>query len=98
MELLSEVFGCAVRTVSEVDLARQVLARIDSSWLSVALPRLINEVLDASDVTWAEYRRIAEMLEDLGQHQLLEQLASRALLNGDPDIVEVGSDFRRAAG
>jgi hypothetical protein len=94
MALLPALFHSATSTHSQVGLARDVLGRLDSGWLSVALVPLVESAFARESVDWSDYRRLAETLAELGQHDLLAGVVKRAAASDDADIREVAEDFR----
>lgn len=97
MPLLPELFDLSTRINGQVGYAREVLNRLESGWLFIALRPLIAARLDASDVDYEDFRRIAEALEQWDQHKHLSELVARAEGSDDPDVLEVADDFGRIA-
>jgi hypothetical protein len=95
MAVLPALFRAATSTHAQVGLARNVLGRIDSGWLSTALIPMVDSVLANESSDWSDYRRLAEVLADLGQQRLLVSVVERAAQSADEDIREVAEDFRR---
>jgi len=57
-------------------------------------PLLVRRFSDGhKPIDWSEFRRAAELLEDLGQPALLGLLLSLASESDDPDIREIVEDF-----
>ncbi len=95
MAVVPALFRAATRTHPQVGLARNVLGRIDSGWLSTALSPMVESVLANESSDWSDYRRLAEALAELGQRKLLVSVVDRAAHSDDEDIREVAEDFRR---
>ncbi len=95
MSLFDLVFDRAVRTHGPVAAARQVMARLDSGWLFLALRPLVAARLRDPSADWEDYRRVAEVLEQLDQLSILEEVVAIALRSTDPDVREVAEDYRR---
>ncbi len=98
MPFVPDLFRYATNMHSQVILAREVIGRVNSGWLFIALRPLIAARLDATGADYADYadyRWIAEALEQWDQHKHLADLVARAATSDDPDIVEVAEDFRR---
>lgn len=94
MELYEAVFDATTTTHPQVGRARDVLNRLDPGWLSMTLPPLVQRRLD-DNPDWEDYRRLAELLTELGQTALLDTLVRHAERSTDPDILEVADDYRR---
>jgi hypothetical protein len=99
-ELLDPVFAVSLATHGPLGLAREVLARLDPEWLGPRLRVLVDRRLDAPDPEepYEDYRRIAELLDSLGQRAILADVVRRAEASDDPDVVEVADDFRTGSG
>lgn len=94
MELFEPVFARATTTQGDVSLAREVLGRLDSGWLFLALQPVIEARLGSPDADWEDYQRIAEVLKELDQFAHLKALVARAEACNDPDILEVADVYR----
>lgn len=95
MGVLPGLFDAASSTHPQVGLAREVLGRVDSGWLSTALVPLVESRLQNKASDWSDYRRLAECLSEIGQSRLLAVVVERADQSDDDDIREVAEDFRR---
>ena len=95
MPFVADLFPLATTINGQVGYARNVIGRVNSGWLFIALRPLIAERLDAPEADYDDYRRIAEALEQWDQHKHLADLVARADTSNDPDIFEVAEDFRR---
>jgi hypothetical protein len=93
---LEPVFEIAVTLHSPLGPAREVLARLDPDRLTPRLAHLVARKLDEPDPDYPDddYRRVAELLDRLGQRTLLAELVRRAERSDNPDVVEVADDFR----
>jgi hypothetical protein len=94
MGLLDPVFAIAVTTHAPLGLAREVLAQLDPGWLASPLKKLVDHKLDNVDPVepYDDYRRVAELLDRLGQRSILADVVRRAERSADPDILEVADD------
>jgi len=95
MPFVAHLFPVATTINGRVARAREVIGRVNSGWLFIALRPLIAERLDAPEADYDDYRRIAEALEQWDQHKHLADLVARAETSDDPDVLEVAEDFRR---
>jgi hypothetical protein len=95
MAFLSQIFEEATNTSGDVDLARNIIGRLDSGWLFISLGPLIQARLDAPEADYEDYRRIAEALQQWDQLAHLDALVARAKRSTDPDILEVAEDYQR---
>lgn len=93
MELFPQLYQAAITTHSDILLARQILARLDSGWLALALAPEVERTLEHED--WETYRRLAELLDHLGQEALLARVVVAATGSDDEDVREVAEDFDR---
>lgn len=98
MDLFDAVFARATTTHGPVQLAREVLARLDAGWLFRALGPVIERRLSQPGADWEDFQRIAEVLHHLDQHAHLNTLVVRAERSDDPDIVEVAEVYRTVDG
>jgi hypothetical protein len=94
MELVPQLYQAALISRSDILVpAREALGRVDPGWLSTALaPEVERTLPDADDEV---FRRLAELLDHLGQEALLARVVSAAEDSDDEDIREVADDFRR---
>jgi hypothetical protein len=94
MELVPQLYQAALISRSDILVpAREALGRVDSGWLFAALaPEVERTLPDADDEV---YRRLAELLDHLGQEALLARVVTAAEDSDDEDILEVADDFRR---
>jgi hypothetical protein len=94
MDLVPELVGAALVSRSEfVVPAREALARLDPGWLARALAPEVDRVLAGADEE--AYRRLAELLDHVGQEELLGRVVASARRSDDEDIREVAEDFER---
>jgi hypothetical protein len=96
MNLLEPVFEIATTRQSLSWISREILARVDPSWLAPRLKSLVQQKLDNADPvhTYDDYRGVAELLERLGQHSILADVVRRAEMSTDADVLEVAEDYR----
>jgi hypothetical protein len=91
-DLVPELVQAALVSRAEILLpAREALGRLDAGWLSVALDAEVDRALAGAD--WEVYRRLAELLDRLGQQALLARVVASARAADDEDIQEVAEDF-----
>ena len=95
LELLDPVFDLSVSLHGPLVPAREVLARLDQDRLAPPLAVLVARRLDDPDPQYPDddYRRVAELLDLLGQRDLLAEVVRRAEASDNPDIREVAEDF-----
>ncbi|WP_162907282.1 hypothetical protein [Allorhizocola rhizosphaerae] len=96
VNLCPEVFEVAVSSERDLALARQVISRVEPARLSRVLPPVVRRFLaDEQRDSW-QYRRAAELLDLLGQTELLSELVEKANHSKDHGIRDVGRDFGAA--
>ena len=95
MAFLPEIFDIATHLHGELEFARDLIDRLDSSWLYIALRPLIQARLDAPEAEYDDYQRIAEALQHWDQLAHLDALVARAKRSTDPDILEVAENYQR---
>ena len=76
----------------DVVLVRSLISELGPEWLQEHLSTQVRRITSRPDVSYEEYRRLAELLSevDLG---LLQELALQAKSNADPDVREVGEEY-----
>lgn len=74
-------------------LVRQIILAMDRDWLRAHIGTVVTEILDSEEVSYWEYRRLAELLERV-DHDVLDRLLDRAAASQDADIREVAEDYR----
>lgn len=89
-QLVPELFTALLRP-RDTELVRGILGRLPRDARQPLVRSEVARRIETADDD--EYRRIAELLYDLGQHDDLRDLVARALAHSDPDIREVGQDF-----
>ena len=89
------IFEMASSTHGQVGLARQVLARLNGDVAKNVLGPLVRQRLQSTDERWEAYRRSAEVLQCLGQTELLRELVVEAGRSTDEDILEVAEDYAK---
>lgn len=94
-EFLAEIFTVATSTHSHVLLARQVMARLDSTWLTASLPSHISASWSSHDQTDERFRRVAETLDHLHLTCLLREIVQQARGADSEEVREAASDFNR---
>jgi hypothetical protein len=76
--------------ISEV---RRCILRVQSEALRPYVARHVAGLIDDPSSGDEAYRRIAELLVDMEDRELLKTLTNAAALSSDPDIREVDEDF-----
>jgi hypothetical protein len=90
-ELLPDLLKLASVGHSDVVLAREAILSIrDRAWLLETIDPIARKLLEAGDEE--EYRRLAELYEDLDTN-LLQRHLERCRSHPDPDVREVAEDF-----
>jgi hypothetical protein len=90
LPLFPELVRLASVGHSDVGLVREVIRSLPSYWVEANLGAELWPLLDEGGDE--EYRRLAELLDDLGSG-LLPELVDRARASADPDVREVADDF-----
>jgi hypothetical protein len=96
MNQLEPLFEIAATRQSLSWISREILARVDPSWLAPRLKNLVQQKLDNADPvhTYDDYRGVAELLERLDQRSILAEVVRRAEMSDDADVLEVAEDYR----
>jgi hypothetical protein len=76
---------------SDIQLIRDVLARIDRAWLLSHIERLSETPLREGD--YEDYRRIAELYVHLQAQDALQRLLERCRCHASEDVREIADDF-----
>ena len=77
---------------ADILLCRTVIKCIERAWVVSNFPPVLRKVLNPNSSA-EEYRRIAELLREVDPH-LIQEHIERSLAHPDPEIHEVGHDFR----
>jgi hypothetical protein len=93
VDLVPEVVAVALSHRDALE-ARQLLGRLPASLAAQVVPPAVTAQLEEAPDDDA-YRRMAELLDHLGLADALESLCDTAAASDDPEIREVGADFRR---
>ncbi len=93
-KLFTTLFELSLATNDYVGLARNAMLRLDRSSLTKQLETHVYELLSRDGLTWEEYHRVCELLDDARQYELLGTVVEQALKSDDPDILEVGEDYQ----
>jgi hypothetical protein len=93
MDWFDALVAVAIRTHPELGLVRQMLASLDPGWLSTNLTPFVEQVISSSESGWEEFRRLAELLDALGQTELLDRVVKAAAASPDEDTRDVAEDF-----
>lgn len=94
VELLPELLVIA-EIRNEFPLVVQAIGRIPRAELAKRLHELVLERLDDANYFYSEYRRLAELLDQVGLDETLSTLVERALASADERKRKVGRDYRR---
>lgn len=76
----------------DMGLVRELLARIDRTWLLANLNAPVASILGAGDDE--EYRRVAELYKHLSERELLAKHLRLCAGHTSPDVREIAEDFR----
>jgi hypothetical protein len=93
MDWFDALIAVAIRTHPELGLVRQMLASLDPGWLYSNLTPFVEQVISSSESGWEEFRRLAELLDALGQTELLDRVVKAAAAFPDEDTRDVAEDF-----
>jgi hypothetical protein len=93
MDYFDALLPVAIGTHGDLALVRRMLARLDPGWLYSNLTPFVEQVISSPASGWEEFRRLAELLDALGQTQLLETVVKAAAASPDEDIRDVAEDF-----
>lgn len=91
-QVFADVLDAASFASGDIVAAREVIRSMDRAWLHKSLPPQIDRVLNPQTASDEEFRRLAELLNDVAP-DLLPSLIERARFNANPDIQEVARDF-----
>ena len=94
IEVFPELVDLATTGHSDIALLRQVLSTLPDGYLDSFLWVEVDRALAGADDE--VFRRLAELLEDLGRADELGALVALAEVSDDADVREVATDFRRA--
>lgn len=75
----------------DIELVRQAILSLPLSWLSTHIETVAESLLEKG--TDEEYRRLLELYINIDE-DLAQRLVKRALQHEEPDIREVGEDFK----
>jgi len=95
LAVLPEVVAYGVLSHRHALVARRLLGRIAEAELTPALDAVWLAREPSAD--YDEWRRIAEAFKYTGLHSSLARLTVEALTSSDPNIREVGEDYRSSA-
>jgi hypothetical protein len=87
----------AIVTHGHLGTVRRLLASLGRGWMSANARDFVEQTISSPASTYEEFRRLAELLRELDEAELLDLLVEAARTDDDPDIVEVADDFRRRA-
>src|SRR5919108_363940 len=91
--LLPTLIDLASVGTADIGLVRDVIKSLDRTWVLQHIGRYSDPVLASGG--YEEYRRLAELFRELDSPALLSELVKKALGSSDPDVREVGEDFRQ---
>lgn len=85
-------------TVGHCDIGqvRAIIRSLPREWLLANLGPHVELLLARDDAE--TYRRLAELLCDIGDQASLTKLIDRARMSSDPNILEIAQDFEELAG
>jgi hypothetical protein len=90
---VADLLRLAIVTHPEIGTTRRLLASADPDRIDESIGPFTERVIADPASTWEEYRRLAELLDELGRAGLLRRLVEAAQASSDPDIREVADDF-----
>jgi len=90
--LFDDLVNLASVSHSHIEMTRQAILSLPKTWLLANIENSAKPLL--KDGTDEEYRRLLELYIHIDE-ELTQKLVSEALNHPDPDIQEVGSDFKR---
>ncbi len=93
IEVFPELVDLATTGHSDIALVRRLLSALPDGYLDSFLWVEVDRALAGADDE--VFRRLAELLEDLGRADELGALVALAEVSDDADIQEVATDFRR---
>lgn len=96
-QLLPELFQLASVSHSLIGEVRRCIRRVPRERLAVQLESLVCQLVDDSNSGYEAYRRIAELLREIGCWPVLDILVHAARASSDADIREVADDFGRSS-
>lgn len=93
IEVFPDLLDLATTGHSDIGLVRRLLSTLPGGYLDSFLWVEVDRALVAADDE--VFRRLAELLSDLGRHDDLRALVALAEASDDADTQEVAADFRR---
>jgi hypothetical protein len=82
-----------LRSKPYVGIVRELLASLGHGWMSANGRDFVEHTISSSDATEEEFRRLAELLDELNEPELLALVVDAARRSDDPDILEVAEDY-----
>ncbi|WP_158887002.1 hypothetical protein [Amycolatopsis anabasis] len=77
----------------ELAWVRQVIRGLPVEVLDEELPGFVGRVIDDPEADYWDFRRAAELLEDLGREELVQRLVTAGRKSDDPDMIEFVEDY-----
>lgn len=88
------LLAMAVVTHGQIGIVRELLASLGPGWMSANARGFVEDTIASPDATDEQFRRLAELLRELDELELLTLVVAAAAESEDPDIREVAEDFR----
>lgn len=83
----------AIVTHAQIGVVRELLARLGPGWMSANARGFVERTIASPGSTDEQFRRLAELLRELDEPDLLALVVAAAARSEDPDIREVAEDF-----
>lgn len=83
----------ALRSKPYVGVVRQLLASLGPGWMSANARDFVEQTISSPNATEEEFHRLAELLDELNEPDLLKMVVDAARRSDDPDIREVAEDY-----
>jgi hypothetical protein len=83
----------ALRSKPYVAIVRELLRSLGPGWLSANARDFVERTLSSPDATDEEFHRLAELLVELDEPELLKMVVDAAGRSDDPDIREIAEDY-----
>lgn len=83
----------ALRSKPYVAIVRELLRSLGPGWMSANARDFVEQTISSPDATEEEFHRLAELLVELNEPELLKMVVDAAGRSDDPDIREVAEDY-----
>lgn len=83
----------ALRSKPYVAIVRELLRSLGPGWMSANARAFVEQTISSPDATEEDFHRLAELLVELDEPELLKMVVDAAGRSGDPDIREVAEDY-----